>query len=128
MRILLTGSLAYDYIMDFPSNFKDHLLPDKAHPLSASFLVGSLRWMRGGVAGNIAYSLALLGECSLVVATAGGDFEEYREWMESKGCTQVPALPDHLVFDVLDALRPCPPRWFLSPNSVRLAIGVGTSS
>ena len=85
MRIVVTGSLAYDYIMDFPGNFKDHVLEDKAHTLSVSFLVDSLRWMRGGVAGNIAYSLALLGERPLVVATAGGDFEEYREWMESKG-------------------------------------------
>jgi adenosine kinase len=77
--------LAYDYIMDFPGDFKDHVLADKAHTLSVSFLVDSLRWMRGGVAGNIAYSLALLGERPLVVATAGGDFDEYREWMESKG-------------------------------------------
>ena len=85
MRIVVTGSLAYDYIMDFPGDFKDHVLADKAHTLSVSFLVDSLRWMRGGVAGNIAYSLALLGERPLVVATAGGDFDEYREWMESKG-------------------------------------------
>src|ERR671932_1319474 len=85
VRIVVTGSLAYDYIMDFPGNFKDHVLPDKAHALSVSFLVDSLRWMRGGVAGNIAYSLALLGQRPLVVATAGGDFDEYREWMESKG-------------------------------------------
>jgi adenosine kinase len=85
MRIVVTGSLAYDYIMDFPGDFKDHVLADKAHTLSVSFLVDSLRWMRGGVAGNIAYSLALLGERPLVVATAGGDFDEYQEWMESKG-------------------------------------------
>jgi adenosine kinase len=85
VRIVVTGSLAYDYIMDFPGDFKDHVLADKAHTLSVSFLVDSLRWMRGGVAGNIAYSLALLGERPLVVATAGGDFDEYREWMESKG-------------------------------------------
>ena len=85
MRIVVTGSLAYDYIMDFPGDFKDHVLADKAHTLSVSFLVDSLRWMRGGVAGNIAYSLTLLGERPLVVATAGGDFDEYREWMESKG-------------------------------------------
>ncbi len=85
MRIVVTGSLAYDYIMGFPGDFNDHVLADKAHTLSVSFLVDSLRWMRGGVAGNIAYSLALLGERPLVVATAGGDFDEYREWMESKG-------------------------------------------
>ncbi len=85
MRIVVTGSLAYDYIMNFPGDFKDHVLPDKAHALSVSFLVDSMRRMRGGVAGNIAYSLALLGERPLVVASAGQDFGEYREWMERQG-------------------------------------------
>ncbi|MBV9453044.1 MAG: carbohydrate kinase family protein [Rubrobacter sp.] len=85
VRIVVTGSLAYDYIMDFPGNFKDHVLPDKAHMLTVSFLVDSMRRMRGGVAGNIAYSLALLGERPLVVASAGEDFGEYRELMECQG-------------------------------------------
>ena len=85
MRIVVTGSLAYDYIMNFPGDFKDHVLPDKAHMLSVSFLVDSMRRMRGGVAGNVAYSLALLGERPLVVASAGQDFGEYREWMERQG-------------------------------------------
>ena len=85
MRIVVTGSLAYDYIMDFPGHFKDHILQDKAHMLSVSFLVDSMRRLRGGVAGNIAYSLALLGERPLVVASAGVDFGEYREWMERHG-------------------------------------------
>ena len=85
MRIVVTGSLAYDYIMNFPGYFKDHILPDKVHMLSVSFLVDSMRRMRGGVAGNIAYTLALLGERPLVVATAGQDFGEYRAWMEQQG-------------------------------------------
>ena len=85
MRIVVTGSLAYDYIMNFPGYFKDHILPDKVHMLSVSFLVDSMRRMRGGVAGNIAYTLALLGERPLVVATAGQDFGEYRAWMERQG-------------------------------------------
>src|SRR5215211_1580517 len=85
VRIVVTGSLAYDYIMAFPGDFKDHILPDKAHMLSVSFLVDSMRRMRGGVAGNIAYTLALLGERPLVVATAGQDFGEYRAWMEQQG-------------------------------------------
>ena len=85
MRIVVTGSLAYDYIMNFPGHFKDHILPDKVHMLTVSFLVESMRRLRGGVAGNIAYTLALLGERPLVVASAGGDFGEYREWMEQKG-------------------------------------------
>ena len=85
VRIVVTGSLAYDYIMNFPGDFKDHILPDKAHMLTVSFLVESMRRMRGGVAGNIAYSLALLGERPLVVGSAGQDFGEYREWMERHG-------------------------------------------
>ncbi len=85
MRIVVTGSLAYDYIMNFPGYFKDHILPDKVHMLTVSFLVDSMRRMRGGVAGNIAYTLALLGERPLVVATAGQDFGEYRAWMEQQG-------------------------------------------
>src|SRR5258707_6179748 len=85
MRIVVTGSLAYDYIMNFPGYFKDHILPDKVHMLSVSFLVDSMRRMRGGVAGNIAYTLALLGERPLVVATAGQDFGEYRALMEHQG-------------------------------------------
>jgi adenosine kinase len=85
LRIVVTGSLAYDYIMNFPGNFKDHILPDKVHILTVSFLVDSMRRLRGGVAGNIAYSLALLGERPLVVASAGEDFGEYRELMEQRG-------------------------------------------
>jgi adenosine kinase len=85
LRIVVTGSLAYDYIMDFPGHFKDHILQDRAHMLSVSFLVDSMRQMRGGVAGNIAYSLALLGERPLVVASAGRDFGEYRAWIERQG-------------------------------------------
>ncbi len=85
LRIVVTGSLAYDYIMNFPGYFKDHILQDRAHVLSVSFLVDSMRQMRGGVAGNVAYSLSLLGERPLVVASAGGDFGEYRAWMERQG-------------------------------------------
>lgn len=85
MRIVVTGSLAYDYIMDFPGYFKDHVLPEKVHMLSVSFLVDSMRKMRGGVAGNIAYNLALLGERPLIASTVGHDFGEYRAWMEAHG-------------------------------------------
>ncbi|MBI3182909.1 MAG: carbohydrate kinase family protein [Myxococcales bacterium] len=96
MRIVVTGSLAYDYLMTFPGHFKDHILPDKVHTLAVSFLVDSMRRMRGGVAGNIAYSLALLGERPLVVATAGADFGEYRAWMEAVGIdtSGVVEIPD----------------------------------
>jgi sugar/nucleoside kinase (ribokinase family) len=85
VRIAVTGSLAYDYIMAFPGYFKDHILPDKVHMLTVSFLVDSMKRMRGGVAGNIAYTLALLGERPLLCASAGQDFGEYRAWMERQG-------------------------------------------
>src|SRR5689334_3188335 len=85
MRIIVTGSLAYDYIMNFPGKFSDHILPDKVHMLTVSFLVDSMKKMRGGVAGNIAYTLALLGERPLVVSAAGQDFGEYRTFMETSG-------------------------------------------
>jgi adenosine kinase len=85
VRIVVTGSLAYDYLMTFPGYFKDHILADKTHTLTVSFLVDSMSRRRGGVAGNIAYTLALLGERPLVVATAGQDFSEYRAWMNTQG-------------------------------------------
>ncbi|MGB9737977.1 MAG: carbohydrate kinase family protein [Chloroflexus aggregans] len=85
MKIVVTGSLAFDYIMDFPGYFKDFMLSDKAHIISVSFLVDSMRKMRGGVAGNIAYNLSLLGERSLIVGSAGHDFDAYREWLEEQG-------------------------------------------
>lgn len=79
MRIIVTGSLAYDYIMDFPGKFSDHILPDKVHMLTVSFLVDSMKRMRGGTAGNIAYNLGLLGAKTVLVSAAGQDFAEYRE-------------------------------------------------
>jgi adenosine kinase len=85
MNIVLTGSVAYDYLMTFPGYFRDHLLPDKLDSVSLSFLVDSLIRRRGGVAPNIAYTLALLGGKPRVMATVGEDFDEYRQWLESHG-------------------------------------------
>jgi adenosine kinase len=83
--IIVTGSVAFDHIMDFPGRFKEHILPDKVHMLSVSFLVDNLKKVRGGCAANIAYNLALLGERPKMVATVGDDFGEYRAWLEDKG-------------------------------------------
>ena len=85
MNILLTGSVAFDYIMTFPGYFRDHILPEKLDSISLSFLVDSMVRLRGGIAPNIAYTLALLGERPRLFATVGEDFEEYRTWLESKG-------------------------------------------
>jgi adenosine kinase len=85
MDILLTGSIAYDYLMTFPGFFRDHLLPDQLDHVSLSFLVDSMVRQRGGIAPNIAYTLALLGEHPRLLATVGEDFGEYRQWLESLG-------------------------------------------
>ena len=71
MRIFVTGSIAFDYIMVFPGRFRDHILPDKMHVLSVSFLVDSLTRLRGGTGANIAYNLGLLGEQPVLVGTVG---------------------------------------------------------
>lgn len=85
MDILLTGSVAYDYLMTFPGLFKEHILPERLASISLSFLVESMSRQRGGVAPNIAYSMALLGQRPRVMATVGEDFADYRVWLESKG-------------------------------------------
>jgi adenosine kinase len=85
MAIVLTGSVAFDYLMTFPGHFHEQIIPEKLNTISLSFLVDSLTRQRGGIAPNIAYTLALLGEKPKVMATAGQDFEEYRCWLESKG-------------------------------------------
>jgi adenosine kinase len=85
MRILVSGSLAYDRIMDFPGRFVDHILPEKIHILNVCFMVNGLTERFGGTAGNIAYNLALLGERPLILATAGRDFGAYRERLAQLG-------------------------------------------
>lgn len=85
MKIVLTGSVAYDYLMVFPGRFRDHILPDKLESISLSFLVESMVRLRGGTAPNIAYTLALLGQRPRLFATVGEDFEEYRAWLEAQG-------------------------------------------
>ncbi len=85
MSIIVTGSVAYDYLMSFPGRFSEHILPDQIHQVSLSFLVDSMRKQRGGCAPNIAYNLALLGERPTVMATVGQDFGEYRAWLEAVG-------------------------------------------
>src|SRR5256885_4079427 len=83
--VLCTGSIAYDYILTFKGRFKDHILLDKTPILNLSFLVDDLQKRRGGVAGNYAYNLSLLGYPSAILATAGADATEYRDWLVSQG-------------------------------------------
>jgi adenosine kinase len=85
MDIVLTGSVAYDYLMNFPGLFKEHILADKLEHISLSFLVDGMVKRRGGIAPNIAYTLAMLGGKPRVMATVGEDFADYRATLEEVG-------------------------------------------
>jgi len=85
MRIVVTGSVAFDFLMMFPGQFQEHMIADKAESLSVSFLVDSLKKQHGGTAANIAYTLALLGTRPEVVASVGEDFHDYRQHLEYHG-------------------------------------------
>ena len=85
MTIVVTGSVAFDYLMTFPGRFREQIIPEHLDKLSVSFLVDSKQSFRGGTGPNIAYSLALLGNRPLLFAAAGKDFGEYRAWLEAQG-------------------------------------------
>jgi adenosine kinase len=85
MHIVVTGSIAFDYLMSFPGRFTEHLMPEHVQRVSLSFLVDTMDKRRGGCGPNIAYTLALLGERPRLMATAGQDFPEYRQWLEAAG-------------------------------------------
>lgn len=98
MDILVSGSLAYDRIMDFPGRFSDHIMPHKIHQINLSFTVNGLTEKFGGTAGNIAYSLALLAEKPRVLATLGRDGDPYLRWLEQQGLTttDIRIIPEEL--------------------------------
>src|ERR1700745_2953564 len=85
MSIVVTGSIAYDYLMSFPGKFTDHFLEGHIERVSLSFLVDTMDKRRGGCGPNIAYTLALLGERPRLMGTAGQDFGEYRQWLDAAG-------------------------------------------
>lgn len=85
MKIFVSGSMAYDRIMDFPGRFSDYILPDKIHVLNVCFNVNGLQEKFGGTAGNIAYTLSLLGEKPVILATIGKDFASYYDWLKQHG-------------------------------------------
>ncbi len=98
MEILVSGSLAYDRIMDFPGRFSEHILPEQIHMINVSFTVNSLTENFGGTAGNIAYALALLGEKPRIVATIGQDYHRYFEWLarHDLGVESIRVVPEEL--------------------------------
>ena len=81
MNIYISGSMAYDRIMDFPGKLSDHILPDKIHILNVCFTVNGMVEKFGGTAGNIAYSLSLLNERAVIIATIGKDYQIYFDWL-----------------------------------------------
>ena len=85
MNIIVSGSLAYDRIMDFPGFFSEHILPEKIHVLNICFQVNGVKEKFGGTAGNIAYALSLMGEKPEISATFGQDYQRYRDWLDSNG-------------------------------------------
>ncbi len=85
MEVLVSGSLAYDRIMDFNGRFSDHIMPDKIHMINVSFTVNGLSENFGGTAGNIAFSLGKLGENPRILATIGYDYHRYYEWFDEHG-------------------------------------------
>ena len=85
MNIIVSGSLAYDRIMSFPGHFSDHILPDKIHVLNVCFQVNGMKEKYGGTAGNIAYSLGLMGEKPVISATIGQDYARYFAWLSQNG-------------------------------------------
>ena len=85
MNIIVSGSLAYDRIMDFPGRFSEHILPEKIHVLNVCFQVNGMKENFGGTAGNIAYALTLLGEKPAISATIGRDYHRYLEWLVKNG-------------------------------------------
>ncbi len=97
MTALICGSMAYDTIMVFHDQFKNHILADKLHILNVSFLVPAMRREYGGCAGNIAYNLQLMNEEPAIMATVGHDFEPYAQWLSQKGISThyIKVLDDH---------------------------------
>ena len=85
MTIAVTGSIATDNLMRFPGRFSEQLLADHLQKVSLSFLVDDLVIHRGGVAGNIAFAIGVLGGDAALVGAAGDDFADYREWLRTHG-------------------------------------------
>lgn len=85
MNIIVSGSLAYDRIMDFQGNFSDHILPEKIHVLNVCFQVNGIKEKFGGTAGNIAYALSLMGEKPVICAAIGHDYHRYFDWFSKNG-------------------------------------------
>ncbi len=88
MNVIISGSLAYDRIMNFSDKFSDHILPDKIHDLNVCFMVDGVTENYGGTAGNIAYAMVLMSESPSLSATIGSDNHSYFEWFEKNSISR----------------------------------------
>ncbi len=97
-NIFISGSLAYDRIMNFPESFSDHILPDKIHSLNVCFQVDGVTENYGGTAGNIAYALRLMGKNSTITATIGSDHHKYFAWLDKHNISRdgITVIPEEL--------------------------------
>jgi len=97
-KVFISGSLAYDRIMNFPESFSDHILPDKIHSLNVCFQVNGVTENYGGTAGNIAYALKLMGQDSNITATIGSDHHKYFEWLDKNSIPRegIKVIPEEL--------------------------------
>lgn len=92
--LIITGTLAFDYIMDFPGQFSDHILAGKEHSINLSFIVNKFAKRRGGTAGNVSYNLGLLHTKHILFSAAGQDFEEYGKFFHKLGIDTTHILID----------------------------------
>lgn len=92
--LIITGSIAYDYIMDFPGLFSDHILADKVHNINLSFIVNKFARRRGGTAGNVSYNLGLLHTKHVLFSAVGKDFTEYKKTFNRLGIDTSHILTD----------------------------------
>src|SRR5476651_1261872 len=83
--LIVTGTIAYDYIMDFPGGFSEHILPDQIHNVNLSFIVNKFAKRRGGTAGNASYTLGLLSTPHTLFSFAGKDFDDYKKVFKKIG-------------------------------------------
>jgi len=98
MSILISGSLAYDYIMDFPDSFKNHILPDQIHILNVCFVVDKMQKNFGGCAGNVGYTMNLLKTNPIIFSPLGSDFNDYLNWLKKNNLKidYIPTIKDKM--------------------------------
>jgi len=108
MKIFVSGSIAYDIILDYPGRFADHINPGKVHALSLSFTVSNVKKSIGGTAGNIAYNLAMMGLKSELLTAVGADgieiLKQYRSMSIDIGLSKISKQPTAAAYVMTDSV------------------------